>query len=306
MQPPAWYTAEVAARAAEALRAVSKGWLTTMCKVRPLCLSTWPAPFASSLPWFLEGVPFASNADGSLSLARGGRRMDGSAAPHCRLPHAPVVRPADCLLTVSLCGRLRVRACAAQAFVAEAPEARGNLALAISAYSAISDAGVVAPLFRTAITRLTKVRAPSRFCFSRCACWHVWTLRRSPQPRLGIPRTRPWQARVCVCVGGGDLHQFGHLGKAEAQLPGISDARVCASPCPQIMADAAAEVPPPDQVTDGGGTPSERRATFTEVALCLASGLPDEGLETLLKVSAAACLRNGSPPHASLPWLFVC
>lgn len=58
------------------------------------------------------------------------------------------------------------------------------------------------------------------------------------------------------------------------------------------MADAEADLPPRDMVTDGGQSPTERRATFTELSLCLAAGLPDEGLETLLKV-CQSCGRQG-------------
>ena len=52
----------------------------------------------------------------------------------------------------------------------------------------------------------------------------------------------------------------------------------------QIQKDAAAEVPPPDMITDGGQDPTQRSCAFLELALCSASGLDDTGLTTLVKV----------------------
>jgi hypothetical protein len=54
---------------------------------------------------------------------------------------------------------------------------------------------------------------------------------------------------------------------------------------PQIARDAAVEVPPPDPILDGGSSPEERQASFLELALCLAGGLPDAALDPLFAVS---------------------
>jgi hypothetical protein len=56
--------------------------------------------------------------------------------------------------------------------------------------------------------------------------------------------------------------------------------------CLQIARDAAAEVPLPDPVLEGGSSPDERQASFLELALCLAGGLPDAALDPLFAVSA--------------------
>eukprot|EP00882_Tetradesmus_deserticola_P032924 GHRQ01037567.1.p2 GENE.GHRQ01037567.1~~GHRQ01037567.1.p2 ORF type:complete len:118 (-),score=10.39 GHRQ01037567.1:145-498(-) len=53
----------------------------------------------------------------------------------------------------------------------------------------------------------------------------------------------------------------------------------------QIARDAAAEVPPPDPILEGGSSPEERQASFLELALCLAGGLPDAALDPLFAVS---------------------
>ncbi len=59
-----------------------------------------------------------------------------------------------------------------------------------------------------------------------------------------------------------------------------------------MVEDAAKEVPPADMITEGGTDPAARRSTFTELALILATGLEDPGLETLLTVGA----RGACPP----------
>jgi hypothetical protein len=53
----------------------------------------------------------------------------------------------------------------------------------------------------------------------------------------------------------------------------------------QVAQDAAAEVPPPDPILEGGSSPDERQASFLELALCLAGGLPDAALDPLFAVS---------------------
>eukprot|EP00879_Flechtneria_rotunda_P033674 GHRR01037340.1.p1 GENE.GHRR01037340.1~~GHRR01037340.1.p1 ORF type:complete len:131 (-),score=31.37 GHRR01037340.1:176-568(-) len=57
------------------------------------------------------------------------------------------------------------------------------------------------------------------------------------------------------------------------------------APALQIMKDANAAVPPLDPILDGGSSPEERQASFLELALCLAGGLPDAALDPLFAVS---------------------
>jgi ribosomal RNA-processing protein 12 len=55
-----------------------------------------------------------------------------------------------------------------------------------------------------------------------------------------------------------------------------------------VAQDAAAEVPPPDAVTEGGGSPSERRCAFLELALALGPGLPPDALDLLYRAAKFA------------------
>lgn len=57
-------------------------------------------------------------------------------------------------------------------------------------------------------------------------------------------------------------------------------------PSPQIITDEAADVPPPDPVTEGGSTPAARRNAFLELACWLSYGLPDSAVDALFKVRA--------------------
>jgi hypothetical protein len=50
------------------------------------------------------------------------------------------------------------------------------------------------------------------------------------------------------------------------------------------MEDSTKDVLSPDAIIEGGSDSVTRRVTFTELALVLATGLEDAGLETLLKV----------------------
>lgn len=52
----------------------------------------------------------------------------------------------------------------------------------------------------------------------------------------------------------------------------------------QVARDAAAAVPPSDPISDGGNSPEEQQASFLELALCLAGGLPDSALDPLFAV----------------------
>lgn len=52
----------------------------------------------------------------------------------------------------------------------------------------------------------------------------------------------------------------------------------------QLIVDEAAEVPPPDAVTEGGGDPGARRSAFLELALWLSYGLGDNAIDALFKV----------------------
>jgi hypothetical protein len=53
----------------------------------------------------------------------------------------------------------------------------------------------------------------------------------------------------------------------------------------QVARDASSEGPVEDPLLEGGGTPEERQASFLELALCLAAGLPDSALDPLFVVS---------------------
>ncbi len=58
------------------------------------------------------------------------------------------------------------------------------------------------------------------------------------------------------------------------------------------MSDAAADVPPPDAVTEGGQDAASRRASFLELALALGPGLDAAGLGSLLKAAAPGLTEN--------------
>ena len=63
---------------------------------------------------------------------------------------------------------------------------------------------------------------------------------------------------------------------------------MCDCACAQVTQDAAADVPPPDAVTEGGGSPSERRCAFLELALALAPGLAPPSLDMLYRSAKPA------------------
>ncbi|WIA32410.1 hypothetical protein OEZ86_003236 [Tetradesmus obliquus] len=86
-----------------------------------------------------------------------------------------------------------------------------------------------------------------------------------------------------------------HVGEALAATASVADPqelaglfRLALQKYGKIARDAAAEVPPPDPILDGGGSPEERQASFLELALCLAGGLPDAALDPLF----AACRQH--------------
>ncbi len=54
----------------------------------------------------------------------------------------------------------------------------------------------------------------------------------------------------------------------------------------QVVQDASSEGPVENPLLEGGGTPEERQASFLELALCLAAGLPDAALDPLFVVSS--------------------
>ena len=54
----------------------------------------------------------------------------------------------------------------------------------------------------------------------------------------------------------------------------------------QVVHDAAQPEAPADAITEGGDTPSARRATFLDLSLCLAGGLGNAGLTTLFKTAS--------------------
>lgn len=52
----------------------------------------------------------------------------------------------------------------------------------------------------------------------------------------------------------------------------------------QVVQDASSEGPVDNPLLEGGGTSEERQASFLELALCLAAGLPDAALDPLFVV----------------------
>ena len=65
----------------------------------------------------------------------------------------------------------------------------------------------------------------------------------------------------------------------------------------QVVEDARAEVPPADEVKEGGENSSERRCTFMELALCLAPGLSTPAIRVLYKAAAPALQVQPSHNH---------
>lgn len=63
----------------------------------------------------------------------------------------------------------------------------------------------------------------------------------------------------------------------------------------QVVKDTAAEVPPPDMITEGGDTPAARRCTLLDLALCFAGGLPPSGLLTLFNAARAGLTVRSAP-----------
>ena len=64
----------------------------------------------------------------------------------------------------------------------------------------------------------------------------------------------------------------------------------------QVTADAAADLPPPDALKEGGDSASQRKCTFMELALCLAPGLNVAGIEILYKAIKPALQVGSSCP----------
>jgi hypothetical protein len=54
----------------------------------------------------------------------------------------------------------------------------------------------------------------------------------------------------------------------------------------QVVQDASSDGPAENPLLEGGSTPEERQASFLELALCLAAGLPDAALDPLFVVSS--------------------
>lgn len=70
----------------------------------------------------------------------------------------------------------------------------------------------------------------------------------------------------------------------------------------QVVNDAAAAEAPADTVWEGGATPSARRGTFLDLALCLAGGLHDTGLATLFKTAALGLPVGALLVSSSVAW----
>lgn len=57
-----------------------------------------------------------------------------------------------------------------------------------------------------------------------------------------------------------------------------------------MTTDASSDVPVEHPLLEGGSTSEERQASFLELALCLAAGLPDAALDPLFVVSSSSTL----------------
>jgi hypothetical protein len=76
----------------------------------------------------------------------------------------------------------------------------------------------------------------------------------------------------------------------------------------QVVQDASSDGPAENPLLEGGSTPEERQASFLELALCLAAGLPDAALDPLFVVSntpivtvtCMACQVLEQPAHHTL------
>lgn len=55
----------------------------------------------------------------------------------------------------------------------------------------------------------------------------------------------------------------------------------------QVTTDASSDAPVEQPLLEGGSTPEERQASFLELALCLAAGLPDAALDPLFVVGVS-------------------
>lgn len=64
----------------------------------------------------------------------------------------------------------------------------------------------------------------------------------------------------------------------------------------QVAQDASSEGPVENPLLEGGSTPEERQASFLELALCLAAGLPDAALDPLFVVSGTVLLCHAAWP----------
>lgn len=63
----------------------------------------------------------------------------------------------------------------------------------------------------------------------------------------------------------------------------------------QVTQDAVKDNDVEDPLLEGGSTIEERQASFLELALCLAAGLPDAALDPLFVVSSMHLDVSGSP-----------
>ncbi|GIL82209.1 hypothetical protein Vretifemale_11129 [Volvox reticuliferus] len=106
---------------------------------------------------------------------------------------------------------------------------------------------------------------------------------------------KQWLSVLCKAFYSCETESRGPYAAAIAAMSAVSDTavvggyfRAALQKLSKIILDEAAEVPPPDIVTEGGGDPSARRSTFLELALWLSYGLPDAAVDVLFKATKTA------------------
>jgi len=108
------------------------------------------------------------------------------------------------------------------------------------------------------------------------------------------PMSRNWLPLLLNTFLASPAEMRAPIGAAISAYASISEAalvatlfRAALSKLVKIQKDAASELPPPDEVTEGGANPSERAAAFLEAALALAAEGPlDDGALAALVAAA--------------------
>ena len=193
------------------------------------------------------------------------------------------------------------------AFMVASGQERPRYAAAIAAYSMLTDATVLSHFFREVVKKLLKVRLlQGSSCSSACmvpgtAQAHVVLRRLQTLSSHHAPLS--WHSTRSSC-GVASAESCSHLCLLSCSADLLAwQAAPCACVCTllssrslllvQVTADAAADLPPPDALKEGGDSASQRKCTFMELALCLAPGLNVAGIEILCKAIKPA-LQVGS------------